>query len=43
MSNLTQKKIEAEKNGDKDRKTLHKLINNAVYVKRWKSSEIALM
>ena len=29
----TQKRIEAEKNGDKDRKTLFKFMNNAVYEK----------
>ena len=29
----TQKRIEAEKNGDKDRKAFYKLINNAVYGK----------
>ena len=29
----TQKKVEAEKNGDKDGKALYKLINNAVYGK----------
>ena len=34
MSNLTQKKrIEAEKNGDKDGKVLYKLTCNAVYIK----------
>ena len=27
----TLKRIEAEKNGDKNRKALHKLLNNAVY------------
>ena len=29
----TQKRIEAEKNGDKDGKTLYKLMSNAVYSK----------
>ena len=29
----TQKRIEAEKNGDKDGKTLYKLMRNAVYSK----------
>ena len=29
----TRKKIEAEQNGDKDGKALHKLMNNAVYRK----------
>ena len=29
----TQKRIEAEKNGDKDQKALYKLMNNAVYSK----------
>ena len=33
MSNSVHKKTEAEKNGDKDGKTLHKLMNNAVYGK----------
>ena len=33
MSNLTQKKIEADKNGNKDGKALYKLMNNAVYGK----------
>ena len=33
MLNLT-KKIEAEKNGDKDAKVLYKLINNLLYGKR---------
>ena len=30
----TQKRIEAEKNEDKDRKALHKLMNNAIYDKK---------
>ena len=30
----TQKRIEAEKNGDKDGKALYKLMNNAVYGKK---------
>ena len=30
---ITHKRIEAEKNEDKDRKTLYKLMNNAVYSK----------
>ena len=34
MSNLTKKKIEADKNGNKDGKALYKLMNNAVYGKR---------
>ena len=33
MSNLPQKRIEAEKNGDRDGKALYKLMNNAVYGK----------
>ena len=33
----TQKRIEAEKNGDKNGKELHKLMNNAVYGKEWKT------
>ena len=33
MSNSIHKKIEAEKNGDKDGKTLFKLMNIAVYGK----------
>ena len=33
----TQKKIEADKNGDKDRKVLYKLMNNAVYGKTTES------
>ena len=33
MSNLTQKRIEAERNGDKDGKALYKLMNNALYGK----------
>ena len=32
-STHTQTKIEAEKKGDKNRKTLYKLMNNAVYGK----------
>ena len=31
MSNLTQKIVEQEKNGNKDKKGLYKLMNNAVY------------
>ena len=31
--NSTQKRIDAEKNGDKDAKALYKLMNNAVYSK----------
>ena len=31
MSNLIQKRIEANKNGDKDGKALFKLMDNAVY------------
>ena len=38
MLNSTNKKIEAEKNGDKDGKALHKLVNNAVYGKRMENS-----
>ena len=38
MLNLTHtKRIEAEKNGDKDGKALYKLMNNAVYTKTMKS------
>ena len=33
MSNLTQKRIEAENNGGKDWKALYKLMNNTVYDK----------
>ena len=33
MSILIHKKIEAEKNGDKDGKALYKLMNNSVYGK----------
>ena len=33
----TKKRIEAEKNRDKDRKVLYKLMNNAVYSKQWKT------
>ena len=33
MSNSIHKKIEAEKNGDKDGNALHKLMNIAVYGK----------
>ena len=33
----TQKKIEADKNGDKDRNVLYKLMNNAVYGKTTES------
>ena len=33
----TQKRIEAEKNGDKDGKALYKLMNNAVYGKKLKN------
>ena len=32
MSNLIHKKMEAEKNGDKDGKALYKLMNNAAYM-----------
>ena len=32
-----QKRIEAERNGDKDEKALYKLVNNAVYKKQWKT------
>ena len=38
MLNSTNKKIEAEKNGDKDGKALHKLVNNALYGKRMENS-----
>ena len=31
--NLTHKKLEAEKNGDKDENALYKLMNNALYDK----------
>ena len=31
--NSTQKRTEAEKSNDKDRKALHKLMNNAIYGK----------
>ena len=34
--NLTQKKIEAEKNNDKDGKTLYKLMDKAIYGKTMK-------
>ena len=37
MLNLTQKIIEAEKNGGEDGKALDKLMNNAVK-KQWKSN-----
>ena len=33
MSNLPQKRIEAEKNGDRDGKALYKLMNNVAYGK----------
>ena len=33
----TQKRIEVEKNGEKDGKALYKLINNAVYGKTMKT------
>ena len=32
-----QKRIEAERNGDKDEKALDKLMNNAIYKKQWKT------
>ena len=33
----TQKRIAAEKNNDKDGKTLHKLMNKIIYRKKWKT------
>ena len=36
----TQKRTEAEKNCDKDRKALHKLMNNAVYEKTMETYRI---
>ena len=39
----TQKRIEAEKNDDKDGKALYKLMNNAVYGNQWKNKEIESM
>ena len=33
----TEKRVEAEKNGDKDRKALYKLMNNAAYGKTMKN------
>ena len=39
----TQKRIEAEKNGDKGGKVLYKLMRNTVYGKQWKTSEIESM
>ena len=36
----TQKRIEAEKNGNKDGKALRKLTNNAIYEKLFKNWEV---
>ena len=43
MSNVIHKKrIEAEKNGDKEGKALYKLMNNAVYDKTIKNLKIRI-
>ena len=40
---ITQRRIEAEKNSNKDRKALYKLINNTAYGKKHKAQEIESM
>ena len=43
MSNLTHKKEYKQKNGDKDRKALYKLMNNAVHHKTMENLKNAML